>query len=298
MVCCTPAFSPEGYSRHRENESKGGTNMFRKKFFVLVAVIAAFALLFTACGADNKDTPASEQSGAEVLNLASWELSATTWSSPNGATVNLTATPAGYAEGQSAAFIVRLEGEEAANMPCTYENGVYTASADLNGADGYCYYVLLTGSDGAQAEIAVNVPTDPIDESLINMASALESFCSLVVESFEFDGKWLSITGGTLQIQVPRIVNAGESITCSDVTLILDRNGEEVSRTALDMPAERSEDGSYTLAMTDIAFEVPALEDDQQLSVRLEVTLSNGQILSAAGGTWFYNAGSLLMGAG
>ncbi len=271
--------------------------MFRKKFFVLIAVIAVFALLGTACGAD-KEAPTAATGSAEILNLTNWELSATTWSSPNGATVNLTATPAGYAEGQSAAFIVRLEGEEAANMPCTYENGTYTASADLNGADGYCYYVLLTGTDGSTAEIAINVPTDPIDESLINMATSLESYCSVVVESFEFDGKWLSITGGTLQIQPPRIVNQGQSITCSEAILILDLNGEEATRTALDLTAELSEDGSYSMELKDLAFEVPALEDDQQLSVRLEVTLSNGQSLSAAGGPWFYNAGSLMMGAG
>lgn len=273
--------------------------MFRKKLYILTAVAAIFALLCTACGSDkSEDTPGSSQAaGKEVLNLADWSLSAATWSSPNGATVNLTATPAGYVKGQSAAFVVRLEGEEVLHEDCQWNGKQYTASADLNGADGYCYYVLMTGANGDTAEIAVNVPTDPTDESLINMASSLMSSCSLVVESSEYDGKWLSITGGTLQVQPPRIVNKGEAVTCAKAELVLSLNDKETDRMALEMPAP-ADDGSYTLTMTDIAFQTPAMEDDQQLSVRLDVTLSNGQFLSAPGGTWFYNAGSLLMAVG
>lgn len=273
--------------------------MFRNKLLALVALIAVFALLCAGCGAE--EAPVETQTAAapqEVLSLKDWELSAATWSSPNGATVNLSATPAGYADGQSAAFVVRLEGEDVANIPCTYENGVYTASADLNGADGYCYYVVLTGADGTQSEVAVNVPTDPIDETLINMASSLESHCSVVVASSELDGQWLSITEGTLQIQPPKIVNQGESITCSKAALILDFNGEEAARIDLDVSALVNENGTYSMELKDLPFEAPAMEDDQQISLRLDVALSNDQSLSAAGGTWFYTNGSLLMGVG
>ena len=67
-------------------------------------------------------------------------LNATAWSSPNGATVNVDAVPNGYAEGQKAEFCVRLEGEEIARVPCEWDGKSYKASADLNAADGYCYY--------------------------------------------------------------------------------------------------------------------------------------------------------------
>lgn len=273
--------------------------MFRKKLFSLIAVILVFGLLCAGCGAkktDDTSAPAT-QNGDEILGLKDFKLSATTWSSPNGATVNLTATPAGYADGQTATFVVRLEGEDVASMPCTYEKGVYTASVDLNGEDGYCYYVLMTATDGNTAEVPVNVPTDPIDESLINMASSLESSCSLLVANSAYDGKWLSITSGTIQINPPRIVNEGETITCAKAELILSLNDVETDRMELEMPAPAA-DGSYTLSLTDTAFQTPAMEDDQQLSVRLDVTLSNGQFLSASGGTWFYNDGSLLMAVG
>lgn len=265
--------------------------MKRKHVLILFALVTVFALAFSACG---KDKPTGDPN--LPLGLAKWTMDATTWSSPNGATVNLTAEPNYYEKGQSAAFIVRLEGEEIENISCEWDGEYYTASADLNAADGYCYYVLLTAADGEQAEVAVNTPTEPIDEALINMEAALNSYCDVTVETSSFaDGK-LTITKGQVQVQPPRITNAGQTISCSESLLILTLNGEEVARQALTLPA--ADNGSYVLDISGTAFTVPAMEDDQQLSLRLDVELSNGQTLSAPGGSWFYNGGDLLSSVG
>ena len=95
--------------------------MKRKNLLAVIALVAVFAFALAGCGSDDKDaTDAApsvpEMSAGQELTLTSSTLTVTTWSSPNGATVNLTATPNGYAKGQSAAFLVRLEGEEAATM--------------------------------------------------------------------------------------------------------------------------------------------------------------------------------------
>lgn len=273
--------------------------MFRKKVLTFLAVLTAVSLLFTACGSkkDDKTDATGSQSGTEILNLAEWDLSASTWSSPNGATVHLTATPAGYVKGQTAVFTVRLEGEEAASVPCEWDGEHYTASIDLNGEDGYCYYVILTGSTGETAEVPVNIPANPVDETLINLASSLESSCSVVVESSSYDGNWLAITSGTVSIRPSRISNDGEMVTCTKAALSLRLNGEDTSQMELDLPAPAA-DGSYTMMLTDASFQTPAMEDDQQLSMELSVTLSNGQTLTAPGGTWFYNDGNLMMSVG
>ena len=163
--------------------------MKRKNILAVIALVAVFAFALVGCGSKDKEPTANtaasvpEMSAGQELTLTSSTLTAATWSSPNGATVNLTATPNGYAEGQSAAFIVRLEGEEAANVPCEWNGNVYTASADLNAADGYCYYVLLTAADGTQTEVAINTPTAPTDDALINLESALDSYCNMTVAS-------------------------------------------------------------------------------------------------------------------
>lgn len=270
--------------------------MSRKKVLTFLAVLTAVSLLFTACGS-KKDDKAGSQTGTEVLNLAEWDLSASTWSSPNGATVHLTATPAGYVKGQSAVFTVRLEGEEVESVPCEWDGEHYTASADLNGEDGYCYYVILTGSTGETAEVPVNIPSAPVDEALINLASSLESTCSVVVESSSYDGNWLAITSGTVSIHPPKISSDGKTVTCTKAVLSLRRNGEDISQMELALP-EPAADGGYTVMLTDASFQTPEMEDDQQLSMELAVTFSNGQALTASGGTWFYNDGSLMMSVG
>lgn len=274
--------------------------MKKKTILVLVALIAAFALMLTGCGSKEaaETTAAETVPAADIpLGLADWSLSTSTWSSPNGATVHLTATPNAHTEGQYAVFSVRLEGDDIENIPCEWDGTHYTASAELNAADGYCYYVVLTTTAGQQAEIAINTPASPTDEALINMETALNSYCHLLVESSDADGEKLTITAGTVQIQPPQITDNGEKVTCSEAVLILSFNGEEVDRKVLTLP-EPGVGGVYDLNITDTRFDIPAMEDDQQLTLRLDVTLSNGQMLSDANGTWSYIGGQLVSAVG
>ena len=274
----------------------------RKNFLTMIAILAVFALVFSGCGSKEpaETSAAAETAAAETapaLGLSDFSLSTTTWSSPNGATVHLDAVPHGYAEGQSASFVVRLEGEDIANIPCQWDGTHYTASAELSAADGLCYYVLMTGADGNTAEVPVNTPTLITDEALINMASSLESYCNLMVEESAFaDGK-LTISAGSAQVQAPAITNGGEKITVGEAVLVLTFNGEEVASEKITL--EESETaGSYTLALSGISFKVPEMENDQQLNLSLNVTLSNGQSLTAAGGTFYYNDGEMLTAVG
>ncbi len=275
--------------------------MNKKTILVLVALIAAFAMVLTGCGSKEAEetTPvAATQPVAEVpLGLADWSLSTSTWSSPNGATVHLTATPNARTDDQYAVFSVRLEGDDIENIPCEWDGTHYTASAELNAADGYCYYVVLTTASGDQAEIAINTPNAPTNEALINMETALNTYCTLLVESSDADDEKLTITGGTAQIQLPRITNDGEAITCTEAVLVLNFNGAETDRKVLTLP-EPDANGLYVLNISDTRFDIPAMEDDQQLTLRLDVTLSNGQILNDANGTWSYIGGQLVSAVG
>ena len=275
--------------------------MNKKTILVLVALIAAFAMVLSGCGSKEAEetTPvAATQPVAEVpLGLSDWSLSTSTWSSPNGATVHLTATPNARTDDQYAVFSVRLEGDDIENIPCEWDGTHYTASAELNAADGYCYYVVLTTASGDQAEIAINTPNAPTNEALINMETALNTYCTLLVESSDADDKKLTITGGTAQIQLPRITNDGEAITCTEAVLVLNFNGAETDRKVLTLP-EPDANGLYVLNISDTRFDIPTMEDDQQLTLRLDVTLSNGQILNDANGTWSYIGGQLVSAVG
>lgn len=275
--------------------------MNKKTILVLAALLTVFALMLTGCGAKEAEETAAapvETAAAEVpLGLADWTLTASTWSSPNGVTVHLSATPNAHTDDQYAVFSIRLEGDDIENIPCQWDGTSYTASADLNAADGYCYYVVLTTTAGKQAEIAINTPTNPTNEALINMESALNTYCQLLVEGSDADDKKLTLTSGIAQIQLPRITDDGEAITCTEAALVLSFNGEDLDRKVLTLP-EADGNGLYTLNIADTRFDIPAMEDDQQLTLRMEVTLSNGQILSDSNGTWSFIDGRLVSAVG
>ena len=107
----------------------------------------------------------------------------------------------------------------------------------------------------------------------------------------------MTITGGSVEVQAPRITNEGETITCSKAELVLTFNEEIVGTAALTMEAAEIP-GSYTADISGITFNIPAMEDDQQLSIRLDVTLSNGQFLTAPGGTFSFLNGEMVSSVG
>ena len=277
--------------------------MKKKTVLVLFALMTVFALMLTGCGKE-KAEEAPAPTAAEVLptesiplGLASWELSTSTWSSPNGATVHLSAVPNAHSNDQYAVFSVRLEGDDVENIPCEWNGTSYTASAELNAADGYCYYVVLTTTAGEQVEVAINTPATTTNEALINMETALNTYCHLLVESSDANEEKLTITAGTVQIQLPQITNDGEAITCTKAALVLNFNGQETDRKELTL-GDPSASGLYELSIADNRFDIPAMEDDQQLTLCLEVALSNGQILTDANGTWSYIDGQLVSAVG
>lgn len=273
--------------------------MKRMSILVLVLVLA---LTLCACGSEKAPettvpattVPAETKAPTPVvLALSDWSMSATTWSSPNGATVHISAVPESYAEGLIAAFEVRLNGEDVAVVPCEWDGSVFTASADLNAADGYSYYIVLTAVDGTSEEIAVNTASQPTAEAFVNMETALASYCSVTVEESIFENSKLTLLSGKVQVQAPTITNNNEVITCAKSELVLLFNGETLATETLTL-TETGTAGLFEAQLQNVSFDVPEMEDDQQLDLYLNVTLSNGQMLSSFGGNWFYNDQGLL----
>lgn len=278
----------------------------KKNLIIVLSAILVLSMMLSACGSEKAPettaaattattaaTLPAETTTPQPLALTDWNLSASTWSSPNGATIHIAATPSYYAEGQKADFVVRLESDEIASVPCQWNGTEYTASADLNAADGYCYYVVLTAADGTVAELPVNTPVAPTNEAYINLESSLASYCNVVIEESAFEGNRLTLIGGNVQVQAPAITNEGEIITCREAVLVLNFNGEALEQKVLTL-TETETAGLYEAAVENIVFEIPEMEDDQNVELTVNAALSNGQLLSAFGGDWFYNEEGLL----
>lgn len=285
--------------------------MKKKNFLALITLLAVLLTALTGCGSNDRVTQLEAenetlknqvagltsqlQSLGNAVGLASWTLEATPWSSSNGANVVLNAIPLIHQEGQTAAFTVWLEGDMLENVPCEWNGESFTAAVDLNAADGYCYYCVLTAPDGTQTEIDVNTPNQPMDEALINMESALSTYCNLMLDTSEYaDGK-LTLSGGYAQVQLPRIA-AGEA-SCKSAELVLTRDDQEIARQALTL-GEGEGVMQYETDLTGISFSLPEMEDDQQLDLRMDVVLSDGQTMTSPGASWFYLDGDLLLAVG
>lgn len=270
--------------------------MKRKNVLALIALVMVFALALTGCGKD--DTPAEPDVLDQTWALSDWDLTATAWSSNNGANVVLTATPENHYKNVEASFVIRLEGEDVKSVPCEWDGNAYTATVDLNAADGYCYYLVMCDADGTQTvEFEVNTPGNPSNGKLINMEHSLEAYCHLSVTDSKLDGNRLTVTGGNAEIHLPLISQDGNPVAYNSASLVLSFAGEEVARQELTLPESQAE-GIYEMDIKDITFDIPNMEDDQQLELKLEVSLADGQIFDAPGITWIYFDGQLLSAIG
>lgn len=282
---------------------------------VMIVMIAALLVSFTGCSnaADEEsaaliaeleaqnaelqaqiaDLTAEIESMKQKAALQDWTLDAAPWNDGNGATVTFAATPVSYVDGQKAALSVRMGDLEAESTNCVWNGTAFVGSVELGAADGYSYYCILTSLDGSQEEIALNTPEDVTNETLVYLGTNLNAYANLIVEDWEATATNLVIKSGHIQAQMPRLSAAGTT-SISSAALVLKLNGEETSRSALALP-EGEGDGSYEMSLESTSFTMPAMADDYQLELCLEIILSNGNSMQTVGGSWYSNNGELLL---
>lgn len=288
--------------------------MLQKKKSVLIAcvvLVCVAASILSGCSkkAENSETiapvqatdptaavaaPAGALANVEVEgDLESWEMSAAVWSSSNGATVSFKGHPRNYEEGQSASFVVRLEGETVENAYCNWDGNYYTASVDLEAADGYEYEFVLFSPLGA----AENYTLSDAYDSLVYMKRSLDAYCNLYISDFKEENGQFIVTAGWASVQLPQLTTAGSTIDFQSAKLVFTLNGEPVESKDIDLPQGEGQ-GSHESSLSNISFKMPQMDDDYQLDLLLVVTLTDGTELTANGGSWFYNNGELKMAAG
>ena len=129
-------------------------NHHRLTPIILVLLVCLVMTAFAGCGKKTASAPTEPSTEAateptsvvneEVSdNMKSLSLSAKVWSSSNGATITLEAVPRAYNQNQAVYFVVHLNGEKVEDIPCTWDGTAFTASADLEAADGYEYECIL-----------------------------------------------------------------------------------------------------------------------------------------------------------
>ena len=208
-----------------------------------------------------------------------------------GAKVTLKAVPARYEDGMKATFLIRLEGAQIAEVPCAWENECYVATAEINAADGYGYYCVLTDRDGARQQIALTTPENPVEDMPVYLETSLNAYCNMVLDGWETKEETLVLSGTYIQVQLPRL-SADDDLSVESVQAVLTCNGEQVHTQPLtleDGEGERSFEGN----LTDLSLPLPELKEDDQLELFVEVLLSDGRKLTSSAASWFKNGGEL-----
>lgn len=226
-----------------------------------------------------------------VVALDSWELVTTPWANGIGADITLVATPTAYVEGVNAYFLVQLKSQPAANVPCSWNGTEFIATASLNAADGYGYYLVLT-TPTESTQYPLNIPSNPNDEVTVNLATSLSAYCNLLVDSWSANGtESVTLISAYAQVQLPRLSIHGEAAIESSELVVL-HNGTESARVPITLKRTDSE-GNYELIITDTDFPLPALEEDDLLELQLEVNLTDGLQLMASGASWYRSSQGL-----
>ena len=265
--------------------------MKHRSLLKLTALLLVCALALCGCGKKEPQNSGTNDGGP--MALGQWTLIPETWSSPNGATIHLSAEITNADKSATAEFVVRQGDGNVANTPCVWDGNKLLAEAELNAADGYSYFILLTAADGSLTEW----PLGAADVSVVNLATALESYCNLLVTDSAYEDGTLTLTAGTLEIKAPQLTDGGAAITCQAAELVLVMDGQELSRTELAVTASEVP-GGFEAGLAGTAFSVPSMEEDGQMVLRAEVSLSNGQSLSAEGGAWTYMDGQIVATVG
>ncbi len=287
--------------------------MKKKVIFAILAVVLVAALVLAVTSCESKETVQLKEENAALKaqvadltarlavlenkpSLEGCTLTGSAWSSNNGATVTVTAVPSAYDETHTAALSVQLNGTEVQFVPCEWNGTAYTASVDLEAANGYGYYFIITTADGVPTRMELNSPSNITDDTLVYMETALSAYADLKIDDWgEQDGK-LVLKSGFAQVQMPRLTADGETAYAGS-QLVLKYNGEEVQRQSIKLP-DGEGIGRYELALSNISIGLPELQEDGILQLWLEATLTNGQTVEHCGCTWTYFDGTLTPSVG
>lgn len=122
-----------------------------------------------------------------------------------------------------------------------------------------------------------------------------DTYCNLIISDFTVKDVQLVLDTVYAQVQLPQSTGAPLTIRRSELILTLGEN--EVYQQDITLVSGESE-GGYELTLTNVMLPLPELKADQQLDLKLEVTLSDGQSLRSDSVSWYAEDGSLYLIAG
>ena len=203
------------------------------------------------------------------------------------ARVLFSATPKTWSPGQTASLSVLRGGEKVAEAPCTIDGAVCTATVDLPLEDGYEYHFVTTDADG-------NQKFQYLENGNCNY---LKSDTSLLVESWivpdaAYRRNTLHILGLEIAISQPLLSENNKAAAWTKLDYVISINGQEVCRKSF-LDPDLVESTDFSISESSIAFTDITLEKGDEVTMTVDVALSNGMGETLTVGNWSYQYGSL-----
>jgi len=122
-----------------------------------------------------------------------------------------------------------------------------------------------------------------------------DAYCHLLVNSWDGDLSELTLTSAIAQVVLPS--SSETELLIQSAQPVLRQGIQEIQRRAVTLTATDSA-SSFEAVLENVIFELPALEENDQVDIWLEVVLSDGQILLSPACGWYRFGEELFMVAG
>lgn len=288
--------------------------MFQKNFVSVIALVLALISLVLAglalvkvnrvehdynakishldgSSVNQEETPNATQPPVSI-NLTNWTLTPKAQPDSKNADIAFTATVETDIADLTGNLMISLNGESVADIICAFSKNNLSADVSLPAANGYTYKLVFSTPEGVVQEIVLASPEDPANTTAVYLADSLNSYCNLLVEDWTATKDTLTINSGYVQLQLPQLMATAGKTSWESARLVLKSNQKEVA--SHDLKLETGEgSNSYELTLQSVALDLPALKEGQELTLWLEITLSNGQIVTSSGAGWFLEGNEL-----
>lgn len=242
------------------------------------------------------DSLKAEVASLRSMSLQTWEITAVPSEDGTLADVSFSAVPDGLLDGQSITFEVVQDGQVRVSLPCLLDGATFTASAQLEPKNGYSFFCVLSDGSASFKREALMDPASTVLSTLMNLGDAMNTYCNLVVDDYAVEEGKLNLKL-SLSAKLPEFVNKEAPAGIESAKLIFTM-GEETLETT-DVTFEAGENGVLEAVMDSLSLTIPEkMEKDAQLTLTLNVKLTNGQELKSAGAGWYMQEGAPVMVAG
>ena len=174
-----------------------------------------------------------------------------------------------------------------ANVPCTINGAVCTATVDLPLENGYEYHFVITDADGGQKFQYL----DNGNCSYLKSDTTLMVEC-WVVPDVAYRRNTLYILGLEIAVSQPLVGEKDESPTWTQMDYVVSVNGKEVRRESF-LEADVRDSIDFNLSESSRAFSGISLQNGDQVTLAIEVATSTSLSETLTAGEWTFQNGKL-----